>query len=316
MEFKEVNNNSATVAAPRDCSQQLSQANEFHKRAAEIYAEIAKRAALSPFYGSCEKIDKSYEQFDIKKEGHSAKEWCDLFSSVIESANFDHIKVGVSSAGNEIAEMLIKLYEDQLGAIFSGRDFEKFGEKFKLNIDLRTSQIEKIAAIVSSHFTQAISEAGDLAQHRRRLQANYHDFAQAADDKFDWGSAARHFGAGALAFANPLIGIPALIANFAAGSDKNNRENSNIEVYFDLFSEFEDKIISLREKIDEAAERTKDYTRKKYIEVNSSAVSEVLREVFANDYAIDHYFTSLDLNDLREAEEIIFGEEIKSGKFA
>jgi uncharacterized UPF0160 family protein len=162
---------------------------------------------------------------------------------------------------------------------------------------------------MSSFFSTVIAEMNDIEQRCNWLQSNYQAFVAETNDEFDWGSAARNFGAGALAVANPIIGIPALIANFKFESNKGKAASSQLDHYVELLDEFENKIQSVRQQIIQAAEQTKKYVNDKFNEVNESAIVAILTETAATGCNLEHYFKSLDFKELESVERDILSEE-------
>lgn len=287
---------------PRDYSKQISQAQAFHQRAAVVYSAMAENRVYAPFNHAYVQINEAYERFDTDKEEHTREELLALFSSLFNDAKFGNAQKDVATAAGDIAGSIIEYYDDQVSTIFSGKPFETLSSRYRLSADLRASQLAKISAIVSSHFSAVIAEMKDIEQRRNWLQSNYQAFVTATNDEFDWGSAARNFGAGALAVANPIIGIPALIANFKFQSDKGKVESAQLDRYVELFDEFENKVHAVRQQIIQAAELTKSYVSEKFKEVNGSAIAAILSEVAASGCILDHYFKSLDFKELESAE--------------
>lgn len=305
-----ITNKEAAPPAPphRNYSKQISQAQVFHQRAAAVYAAIAENRVYEPFNDAYAQINKAYEKFDTDKTEHTREELLELFSAILNAAKFGNTQKDLAAAAGEIAGFIIEYYDDQVSTIFSGKPFEAISSKYRLSADLRASQLSKIAAIVTSHFAAVIAEAKEIEQRRNWLQSNYQTVVSATNDEFDWGSAARNFGAGALAAANPIIGIPALIANFKIQSDKGKAESAQLDRYIELFDEFENKVNSIRQQIIQAAEQTKSYVGDKFKEVNGLAIAEILSETAASGCVLDHYFKSLDFKELESAEREILSE--------
>jgi hypothetical protein len=293
---------------PRDYSKQITQAKAFHERGAVVYAAMAENRVYSVFNDQFAKINQAYEIFNTEKHEHSREELLTLFASMLDAAKFSNVQKDISSAANEIAKSIIEYYDEQVSVIFSSQPFSNLSPRYALNADLRASQSAKISAIISGHFSNVISEMKDIDQRRNQLQSNYQSLVAATNDEFDWGSAARNFGAGALAVANPFIGIPALITNFQFQSDKGKAESAQIDRYVELFDEFENKVLAVRENIIQGAEQTKNYVAEKFKEVNASAIATILSEISANGCTLDHYFKSLDYKDLEDAERELLSE--------
>lgn len=293
---------------PRDYSKQLAQARTFHERGAAVYAAMAENRTYSVFNDPFVQINQAYECFNTEKDEHSREELLTLFSSLLNAAKFGNVQKDINSAGNDIAKAIIEYYDEQVSAIFSDQPFANLAPRYALNADLRASQLAKISAIIVGHFSTVISEMKDIELRRNSLQSNYQALVAATNDEFDWGSAARNFGAGALAVANPIIGIPALIANFKFQSDKGKAESAQIDRYVELFDEFENKVLAVREHIVQAAEQTKSYVAEKFKEVNALAITALLSEIAGNGCVLDHYFKSLDYKGLEDAERELLSE--------
>lgn len=293
---------------PRDYSKQISQVQAFHQRAAIVYSVIAENRVYAPFNDAYEQIDEAYERFDQEKTEHTREELLTLFSALFNTAKFGNAQKDLTAAAGEIASIIIDYYDEQVSTIFSGQPFENLSPRYRLNADLRASQLAKISAIVTSHYSTVIVEMKDIEQRRNWLQSNYQGFIAATNDEFDWGVAARSFGAGALAVANPIVGIPALIANFKFQSDKGKVESAQIARYVELFDEFENKVHSVRQQIIQAAEQTKSYIGDKFKEINVSAITVILSETAAYGCTLDHYFKSLDHKELENAERELLSE--------
>lgn len=293
---------------PKEYSKQLIQTKSFHERVATVYAATAENRIYAVFNDSFAQINQAYECFNTGKEEHSREELLTLFSSLLNAAKFGNVQKDINSASNDIAKAVIEYYDDQVSTIFSGQPFSNLSTRYTLTADLRASQLAKISAIIFGYFSIVVSEMKDIEQRRSSLQSNYHAFIAATSEAFDWGAAARNFGAGALAAANPIIGIPALIANFKLQSDKDKAANAQIARYVELFDEFENKVLGVREHIVQAAENTKAYVAEKFKEVNALGIITMLSEIAENGHILDQYFKSLDYKDLEEAEREALSE--------
>jgi hypothetical protein len=295
----------------RDYSKQIAESEAFHRRAAQVYAAAAEEKAYSPFGDAFDKINSAYERFNVEKEDHSRSEVLELFSALFGAAKFGGIQTSLSLAASEVAKEVIEYYDEQVSRIFEGQHYEKASAKYRLSADLRASQLSKISAILVAKFSAVIVEAKEIDVRREWLSLNYDAYIQATAGNFDWGTAARHFGAGALAVANPLIGVPALIANLKFQSDKEKAENAKLDRYAELCDEFEKKLQSLRPKIVDAAEQFKAYVQEKFSEVNVLAVSAILSELSTSGHIIDHYFKLLDYDELQNAERDVLSNGAK-----
>lgn len=293
---------------PRDYSKQIQSAQAFHQRAAVVYSVMAENRVCAPFNDAYVQINEAYERFDTDKQEHTREELLALFSSFFSAAKFGNAQKELTDAAGEIAKSIIEYYDDQVSTIFSGEPFEALSTKYRLNADLRASQLAKISAIVTSHFLAVIAEMKDIEQRRNWLQSNYPDFVAATKDEFDWGSAASSFGAGALAAVHPIFGIPALIKNVTSQSDKGKAKRAQFDRYLDLYDEFENKVRSVRQQIIQAAEQTKSYVGDKFKEVNESAITAILSQTAAGGCILDNYFKSLDFKELESVERELLSE--------
>ena len=291
-----------TSPPSRDYSKQITQALAFQKRVAVIYSVLSENSIHAPFNEAYSRIDEAYQRYDTSKQEHTREELIALFSSVLDTARFEDTQKDLTAAAGEIAKSILDYYDEQLDTLFSDQPFENLGAQYQLSADLRVSQLGKISAIVLSYCSTIVTETKDIAQRRLWLQGNYQHIVNATNTELDWASTARNFGAGALAMAHPFIGIPALIANYKHQSDKDAAANAQIDRYCELFDEFENKINSLREQIIQSADQIKAYVKDKFSEVNGAAIAALLSETAANGCIIDHYFKSLNLKELEDAE--------------
>lgn len=292
---------------PRDYSRQISKTKIFHERVAAVYADIANIMIRNVFNDQFGKINQAYERFNTDKEEHSREELLTLFSSMFDAAKFGNVQKDINTVGNDIAKEIVEYYDDQVSAIFSDQSFASISSRYALNADLRASQLAQISAIIVSHFSSVISEMKDIEQRRIFLQSNYQAFLNATNDEIDWESAARSFGAGALAVVNPIIGIPTLIAHFSSQSGKDKAKSAQIDSYLELLVEFENQVLAVRKNIIQSAELTKIYVYEKFKEVNSLAITTLLSEIATNGCVLEHYFKKLDYKWLENTERKLQG---------
>lgn len=297
----------AAAPSSRDYSKQLLEAKTFHQREAMMFSAWSENRILTSFNHGWPQIEEANVRYNTEKNEHTRNEILSFYSEIIEATNFGNVQRELITAAGDIAENLLKHYDNEISNIFLGQLFKHLESKYRLNIDLRASQLAKISAILMSHFSGVIAEMREIEQRRQWLLSNYSALVETTKDEFNWGSAARSLGAGALAVANPFIGIPALIVNFASQSSKGKAESAQVDRYSEQFAEFENKIYFLHQQILQAGEKTKTYICDKAHEVAVVAVLEVLKEITTNGHPIDHYIKSLDYAKLEKSERNVFG---------
>ncbi|PKN11766.1 MAG: hypothetical protein CVU69_10490 [Deltaproteobacteria bacterium HGW-Deltaproteobacteria-4] len=279
------------------------------KRTSKLYAEHTEAVMLSPFDEGYGKLDQAYELYNSRKDSSPREAFLDLCAVSYDAVNFGNFKTALEKEIENCAEMIIGGYDETIGEVFSGQAFEKESSQYALTADMRASQKAKICSILQSNCTQYLSDLREIEQRRSWLQSNLNMFTEDIKGEFDWTDAAKHFGAGALAAANPLIGIPALISCFKGSSDKDKAREARAQKYAQVFGEYEDGVMAVREKIVKSGESAKLYMETKFMEVHDQAVVAVLTELSCKGYSLDHFFKFCEKTevDLKAAEKRIFG---------
>lgn len=279
------------------------------RRAGKIYGQHAQNVTLSPFNEGYEKIDNAYKKYNEKKSSSPREALLELFSASYEAANFGNVRIALESEMENCAEMILSGYDETIGEIFSGQSFEQESSRYALGADLRASQKAKISGILNSNCTQILGDIREIEQRRVWLQSNLATFIQDTKGEFDWGDAAKHFGAGALAAAHPLIGIPALISSFKGSSDKERAKEARVDKYTQVFGEFEDVLLSTRGRINKSGESAKAYMETKFLEIHDQAVVAILTDLSSKGYSLEHCFKFCEKAEveLRAAEKRVFG---------
>jgi hypothetical protein len=287
----------------KDYSKQLASARDFQQRMSEVYAIGAEDACFRPFVDIYDNFDRAIAKFNPEKNEHTRDELLTYTSEVLECGKFNDLQGQMVKAAEYIGNEIIEYYDEQLEKIFAQQPFESLAIRYKLNSDLRATQVTKIRSIISEYFTKVILDAHNIEQSRAQLKSAYPKIVEATKAEFDWIGAAKSFGMGALAVAHPVMGITALISNFKNQSTKDKSDADLIDNFSSQFDELVDKIHGLRQEIIDAADKTKHYARGKFRDVNCDPIVASLMEIASNGYAIDHYFTSLDFTELKRIEQ-------------
>jgi hypothetical protein len=283
---------------------------DYSDRVAVVYGHKAENGAYLPFFEIYPKIDAAYEQFFHDENERTKEEFLRLASTLFDVAKFGNSQSGIFDFSDDIAKCIIQYYGEILDAIFIAQPFEDLAIKYRLSADIKASQLAKISSIINNYFSSVITESRELETRRSWLYANYSAYVKATGGNFDIGSIVKGFGMGALAAANPIIGIPAFIANWKFQSDKEKQMGIQVDNWVDQFGEFEDKISTLRKKIIDAAEKAKAYVIEKSKEVLGAAIFQILSDLKNKGYSTDHFFSYLD-NEIKELESVeadIFSE--------
>lgn len=279
------------------------------KRSTRLFAAHTENVIQNHFSNGYENIDVAYEKYNANKDANPREALLELFPALYEAANFGSIKAALDKELEGCSEMILGGYDEAIRDVFSGQPFESESSRYALGADLRASQKAKITSILQSYCASFLGDIREIEQRRQWLQSNFNTFVVDTKGEFDWTDAAKNFGAGALAAANPLIGIPALISSFKNSSDKEKAKEARIEKYTQIFGEFEDAVNAARDKIVESSESAKSYVEKKCQEVHEQAVVTMLTELAGKGYSLEHYFAicEKEVGVLDAAEKRVFG---------
>lgn len=280
---------------------QLAFANGYLLRVATVAPRIAESMMLWPFEEPFSKINEANEVFNFEKDEHSWEEHLTLCRSAIDGANFGRTRLGIAEQAAAVAGLVIDTFSEHLDAL-QGKSSDIQVGKYRLGADTRAMQHSKIASIVQSAFAPVTLEMAAVEQRRVWLADRFDTYATMPNEALDIGQAARSFGLGALAVANPLIGVPALISSWTSGDTKSKAAAAQDRKYEDAMWGFLEQIEELRKPVVKAAADTARYITDKWMEVNVHAVMTALQETALLGHSIQHYCDSLDFDELESLE--------------
>ncbi len=180
-------------------------------------------------YVSLEEFVQGVEEFEAEH-----------YESVINWFDIPKIKNNFEKKVNEIAEVVLAFYTE----FIDDTPEDPIRNKYLLSKAQMTNEFNKNVAILRKGINDTyflLNEMNDIKQQlKRQLPKAVEIMNSGAFD--DVGFLARSLGAGALAVAMPLVGIPAAIANFAGGVKKDKGNNKYQEQFFELYNSYITKI--------------------------------------------------------------------------
>ncbi|WP_048439988.1 hypothetical protein [Caenimonas sp. SL110] len=276
-------------------------AENYLQRMALVGARSARNQLLASFEEPFGKVNDAYERFDFDKEGQSWDEYLSLYRSLVDDARFGHAQNAVTRAAGDVARMIICGFTETLDEIEGGAQRLPVG-KYRLGADLRVTQEATISSIIINFFAPAVSDARDVELRRAWLASNLEAYSVLPGEEMDIGQVARGFGLGALAFAHPLLGVPALISNWANDGKQKKAATDRDAKYEEAMAQFYERVEAFREQLLNAADQSERYVLEKWREINVRAIMTVLSELAAAGHSVQHYLDEMDLNELDELE--------------
>ncbi len=128
----------------------------------------------------------------------------------------------------EIMELILAIYSTEFVPMIFDSVPEAVGLKsrFTLTEAYTAQESSNGQNALRRNLSPIYSELNELARVQEQLISSFPQVqAMVGDGSTDWGDTALNFGAGALAVANPLIGVPFLIARICGGSKKDEANN-------------------------------------------------------------------------------------------
>ena len=263
-----------------------------HRRWARAFARDAQRKLYSPFADRLLNVQQALRQ--LEEAGDAREDVIAALDQLFEQTQLEAFDEPVNSVAAMIASRIIGEYEAQLDELFRRQPFESAIRKYALSADLRASQVARIRALIASNFSFLIGEAKELANQRGWLYVHFPEYRKFVGVEYDVGALARNVGLGALAVANPLLGVPALIANWKLQSDKNEKSQALIDNWIEKLNEFVQRLEGLEGHVAQACEKSAQYIEQKFRETCGDAIAHILAELQGAGHSAAHYYDALD----------------------
>ena len=286
--------------ARKDYSREFELLQKYNNRAKVILPNIYERHCYEPFDEQFVVINSAYEVYGQDKKEHSIEDVQKLFSSILTHASFGNVVSQIQKKSDTIADELLSGFKKDLDVIFKGKEYESLSDRYRLSTDLEVEQHRKISSAIAAKFNTAILKAREYEQKREWLVANYGNYQKLMSTNTDWAGGAKYFAGGAMAFANPIIGIPMLLGSWMKDSENDKQNQAFIDTYFQKWGELESMIDSLRQEVIDASKKAVEYIVIKCDEIYIQGITVILKETASAGHSIDHYFVHIMKTELPE----------------
>lgn len=272
---------------------------EFKQKVSIAIGAAAEGFAYSAFSESYERINSAYDEYQNESADSSNEKLNRLVVTLLESTKFENYQSALLENSGEIADLIISMYIETVNNIFDGKSFANLKSNYQLNADQRAIQRSKICSIIVANFGAA-SDIREIQTQRAWLQSNHSAIFAAISKGLDLGIVARNFGAGALAFVSPWVGVPALVANLVGQIDKENATEERVQFWNEKFKEFEVSINKLRTKVDDFSKKVKLYAIDKSTEVNGDAIIAICNDLKNSGHDLEYFndFVNASISEL------------------
>lgn len=281
----------------KDYSREFEFLANFHNRFIKLLPKIYEGHCHEAFDEQFQIINEAYDVFSLERNEHSSDEVHKLISTILPGISFGNVVSQTQKKSDLIANEILSGYQSEIDGIFMGKEFERLSNKYRLGSDLKAEQLRKISLVIFGKFNAVFLKTREFDQRREWLLSNYGNLVKVTNVDADWGSFAKHFAGGALAVANPIIGIPLIVASWFGESDKDKQQQSFVERYGQEWDEFESMIEPLRQEIIDATANVSEYLLAKYDELFKGVIV-MLKETAAAGHSLDHYFENIKKTEL------------------
>lgn len=283
-------NKSVSTKPLKDYSREFAFFEIYNQRACRIAAEYYENIFYEVFAEQFIKIREIYEDYDSETQEYSAEELHNLFSTVLPCVSFGNVEAIIHEKADKIAHIFLSGYQEDLDAIFKGKDFERLSVKYQLSSDFMAEQEKIISSVIAEKFSAVIQTARVFEQRREWLSTNYVKFVQHTSDDPSWASHVKVFGAGALATANPIIVANVSLSNMTMAADASPQNRDFLDSYLQKWNEFESMLVLLRQEIVETIENATNYLSTISDEIYLHGVRQILIETAEAGHSLDHFF--------------------------
>jgi hypothetical protein len=273
-----------------DYSREFAFFEIYNQRACRIAAAFDERTCFEVFAEQFNTIDAAYEGYGSESQEYSAEELHNLFSTVLPCVSFGNVAASIHEKADKIAHIFLSGYQEDLDAIFKGKDFERLSDSYQLSSDFMAEQQKLIASGIAEKFNAVILTIREFERKREWLLTRYEEFKTQTNDDPSWVTHARIFGGGSLATDNPILVSPQRVPNRRTQFVENNQHQDFIDSYLQIWNEFELMFDPLRQEIIEATNNANEYISTISNEIYFQGVRKILIETAEAGHSIDHFF--------------------------
>jgi hypothetical protein len=257
-----------------------------------IFLSTANEMVL-PYLQILENISPFVEQIESFNDQTTDSERSSAVCNVIELSNLETWPPVLRQGAKNIGSLVVDVYEIQLNAIFDKKSFEKHKPKYKLTIDQRSIETSKIKNIFLEHLQPLFIKLQEVQAKRMWLVSQLPQIKQATSGEFDIGSAAKGFGAGALAVGFPIIGIPTLLGHLFNEYKKDKATGDYKNHFYEVFAAYYCDLMSLYEIAQSGLLEAKEYFTLKFKQTNYDAITAILQHIESSGEGVQYYFDGL-----------------------
>lgn len=239
------------------------------KNLVDIKKSLERTSTLLSRYVYHTLLWSGYEKISIMRNDFKTlstdREWTkEEFQFFIEYANLLNLNNEIEKIKDTISKIstfTTDVYDELIDDIFSNVDGDASHLKpsFSLPPDKRIEQQSRIKSIMTNLFSDAFQTIDNSIRSQQFIQQNKAQFDSVTSDNINWAGLLKNFGAGALAAANPFIGIPMVLVNMFGESESAKRKQEFINHYIQKACECTDGYDSAARKIHIASVNSADY---------------------------------------------------------
>lgn len=282
-------------------AQYLAHVSDYLERWARVAGAASEYEVLEPFTGAFEAVNKALSELEAEPE-RTWQTHLQFTRTLLDALKLGDADTALLSASENIAATLVGAFSDSVLKVFHSDRSLPLQARYRLTVDQRVTQEAKIVGIVQNFLRPSMVKLKELEHKRYWLDTNFHAYATLPGEELDITRLAKGFGLGALAVANPLIGVPALIGTWLSDTKQEKAGATQDVLYETTMKEFIDGIEVFRQLLLKASEQTRVYIEEKWREVIGIGVPAMLKAAVEVGEDIQNYVSNEDLQELTHLE--------------
>lgn len=198
------------------------------------------------------------------------KFYINYVNSMDFSDSIPSIKDGIENTCSFITEC----YEEYLNDIFQNIDVKYTNMKsaFILPTDKKIEHQTRTKSVIAPLFVDTLQSFDMSIRTQSHVRHGKPQFDSFTSTDFDWGSFLKNFGGGALAVANPFIGVPMILANIFGETEAAKKKQAFIDDYLQKVDECRKGFDDTAPILHAASVKAADYCLGRSQELNVNAV--------------------------------------------
>ena len=237
-----------------------------------------------------------------KNQNNLSPEATWTFISVVKAAD---VRTQMEQACVEIMETILAIYSTEfLPMIFASvPEADHLKSRHALTQDYITHQSVNGQGALKRNLSPIYSELNEIARLQEQLISSFPQVqAIMGIDPNSLGNTALGFGAGALAVANPLIGVPLLIYRWVNENQKGDLNNAFLKSWWDRFNEFCNRWDRLQANYQPVYEAQYRFIEEKLKNITDAAIPNILSTLDAEGFNLKKVPVTYQmfLNDIKQ----------------